>query len=79
MIAGFFANAWGKIVALAGIVLAVLAGLAKVYGAGKTAERAKAQEQQLENVASRNTVDSVVGSSSPDSNRERLRRDYSGG
>lgn len=73
MFAGFFANAWAKIAACAAIVFALLAGLAKVYGAGKTAERAKEQEKQLENVATRNTVDDVVARGSGAANRDRLR------
>lgn len=74
MIAGWFANVWAKIAAVGLIVVAILAAFAKAVSLGRSSEREKGQEQQLENVAARNTVDAVVADRSPDANRERLRK-----
>lgn len=79
MIAGFLANAWAKIAACAAIIFAVLAGLLKVYGAGKTAAREQGQREQLENVAARNQVDDSISRNSDASNRARLRSRWTRG
>ena len=76
---GALGNVWAKIIAIGGVVLAVIGALAKVYGAGKTAERAKAQEKQLENVATRNSIDASVDSHSDDAVRKRLRDEWTHG
>lgn len=79
MIAGWFANAWAKIAACAVIVFAVLAAFAKAVSLGKSSEREKGEAKQLENVATRQNVDSSVAAGSDADNRERLRKLYTRG
>lgn len=79
MFAGWFANAWGKIAAIGAIVIAVLAAFAEAVRLGRAAEREKGEAQQLENVATRNTVDNAVAARGDASNRDRLRAKFTRG
>lgn len=72
LLTGWLGNAWAKIAAAGVIVGAVLLGVARVFSAGKQAAKEEGERKQLENVATRNEVDSSVATGSPDANRERL-------
>lgn len=76
---GALGNVWAKIIAIGAIVIAVLAALSRVFSAGKTAAKAEGQAEQLSNVATRNSVDASVASSSDASNRDRLRSKWTRG
>lgn len=64
----------GRKTALAGItVLMILAVIARIYSAGKNAEKARQKELELDLLKKRLEVDDEITKLSPDRRRERLR------
>lgn len=79
LLTGWMGKVWGYVLVIGAIVAAVVAVLAKTFSAGKASEREKGEARQLENVATRQDVDSAVASGSDADNRERLRKLYTHG
>lgn len=79
LLSGWIGKVWGYVLVIGAIVAAVVAVLAKAFSAGKTSEREAGEAQQLENVATRNTIDAAVAARSDADNRERLRKLYTRG
>ena len=67
---------WGflqpRLIAWAGVALAVLAGLAAVFRAGKTSERLKQTSASLKSLRSREKTDDEIAKMSDRRVRERL-------
>jgi predicted RecB family endonuclease len=72
---GLLASELGRKLALWGLIaLSVLAIIARIYSAGKAAERARQAENSLKNLRERIKVDDEITKLSPSLRRERLRK-----
>lgn len=68
-------SALGRKILLGGLMaLAVLALIAKIYSAGKSAEKARQANASLEHLRKRIQTDDEVTKLAPDARRERLRQ-----
>lgn len=68
-------SAWAKVALVLGVVLAVLAALAKLLALQKAADRASGMADQLKNVRTRDEVDNRIAAADP-AERQRLREKW---